>query len=63
MNLKSLVKNGIHSLILCPGFTHKQIEELSETVAENVWVTVARGDGPSSKIAMEVKKEAGWLSS
>jgi hypothetical protein len=54
-------EEGIHSILLCPGFTHKNIAEISEAVGENVGVCVARGDGPSSRIAMEVMKREGWF--
>jgi len=30
-------------------------------VGPNVGITVARGDGPSSKISMEAMKKAGWF--
>jgi biotin synthase-related radical SAM superfamily protein len=59
---KNLVKEeGIHSILLCPGFTHSNIAEISEAVGENVGVSVARGDGPSNRIAMEVMKKEGWF--
>lgn len=60
---KNFVKEeGIHSILLCPGFTNKDIAEISEIAGENVGVFVARGDGPSNKIAMGVMKKAGWFS-
>jgi len=60
---KTLVKEeSIHSILLCPGFTHRDIAEISEAVGPNVGVSVARGDGPSSRIAMEVMKREGWFS-
>jgi hypothetical protein len=59
---RKLVKEeGIHSILLCPGFTHKNIAEISEAVGENVSVCVARGDGPSSRVVMEVMKREGWF--
>ena len=59
---KKLVKEeGIHSILLCPGFTHKNIAEISEAVGENVSVCVARGDGPSSRVVMEIMKREGWF--
>jgi len=45
-------EEGIESIILCPGFTHKDIAEISEVVGPNIGVTVARGDGPSNRIAI-----------
>jgi len=60
---KTLVKEeSIHSVLLCPGFTHRDIAEISDAVGPNVGVSVARGDGPSSRIAMEVMKREGWFS-
>ncbi len=60
---KKLVKEeGIHSILLCPGFTHQNIAEISEAVGKNVGISVARGDGPSSKIAKDVMKREGWIS-
>ncbi|PIP13409.1 MAG: hypothetical protein COX49_02210, partial [bacterium (Candidatus Stahlbacteria) CG23_combo_of_CG06-09_8_20_14_all_40_9] len=55
---KKLVKEeGIHSILLCPGFTHRDVAEISEAVGEKVAVAVARGDGPGSRISMEVIKK------
>ncbi len=60
---KRLVKKeGIHSILLCPGFTHQNVAEISEAVGKNVGISVARGDGPSSKIAKDVMKREGWFS-
>ncbi len=60
---KKLVREeGIHSILLCPGFTHQNVAEIAEAVGENVGVSVARGDGPSSKIAKDVMKREGWFS-
>jgi len=60
---KKLVKEeGIHSILLCPGFTNRDVAEISEAVGENVGVFVARGDGPSIRNVMEVMKREGWFS-
>ena len=59
---RTLVKEeGIEAIILCPGFTHKDIAEIQEVVGPTVGITVARGDGPSSRISMEAMKKAGWF--
>lgn len=59
--VKNLVESdGIESIILCPGFTHKDVTEIQDVAGENVGITVARGDSKSSKIAMEAMKKAGW---
>ena len=60
---QNLVKEeGIHSILLCPGFTHRNIAEIGEAVGNNVGVFVARGDGPSSRVSMEVMTREGWFS-
>jgi len=60
---KKVVKEeGIQSILLCPGFTHRDIAEISEAVGENVGVFVARGDGPSNRISAEVMRSEGWFS-
>ena len=60
---KKLVKEeGIHSILLCPGFTHRDVAEIAEAVGGKVAVAVARGDGPSNMIAMQVMEKEGWFS-
>ena len=60
---KNLVaEEGVHSVLLCPGFTHRDIAEIAAAVGKDVGVTVARGDGPSSRATMEVMKREGWFS-
>ncbi|MEO0070761.1 MAG: DUF6506 family protein [candidate division WOR-3 bacterium] len=54
-------EEGVQSILLCPGFTHKDIAEIGEAVGENVGISVARGDGPSNRIAMEVMRKEGWF--
>ena len=53
---------GIHSVLLCPGFTHRNVAEIAEAVGENVGVFVARGDGASHRVSMEIMKREGWFS-
>jgi Family of unknown function (DUF6506) len=43
-------KEKIESVLLCPGFTHKDVAEIFESLDGQVAVCVSRGDGPSSKI-------------
>ncbi|MFX1486376.1 MAG: DUF6506 family protein [Promethearchaeota archaeon] len=56
-----LKEEGIHSILLCPGFTHKDVAEIKEAVGENVGVSVARGDGPSNRVSMNILKKEGWV--
>jgi len=54
---KQLVRDeGIHSVLLCPGFTHRDVAEIVEAVGPNVAVAVARGDGPSSRVSAKVRR-------
>lgn len=60
---KELVqKEGVHSFLLCPGFTHKAIARIVEAVGDGIAVSVARGDGPSYKAAFKIMDEVGWFS-
>jgi len=54
-------EKGIESILLCPGFTHRDIAELVEATENKVAVCVSRGDGPSSRISQEALKRAGFF--
>lgn len=54
-------EKDIDSMILCPGFDHEDVAEISKLVGDDVGVTVARGDGQSSQVAQEAMKEADWF--
>ena len=41
----------IDAIMLCPGFTHKDVAELFQALEGKVSVNVSRGDGPSNKIS------------
>jgi hypothetical protein len=53
-------ENGVESIILCPGFSNKDIAELDEAVGEGVGISVARGDPSSQVVAMQAMKREGW---
>ena len=56
---KRLVKEeGIHSVLLCPGFSDKNVAEIAEAVGENVGVAAARGDSPGRGVPAEVRIKA-----
>ncbi len=55
-------EEGIHSILLCPGFTHRDVAQIAEAVGEKVAVAVARGDGPSGRVSMQVMEREGWFS-
>ena len=50
----------IDCILLCPGFTHTDVAEISKITGGTVAVAVARGDGPGSKISLEARKRAGY---
>ena len=50
-------KEKITSILLCPGFTHSNVAEIVEALDGKVSVSVARGDGPGSKIAGAVMQK------
>ncbi len=54
-------KEKIEAIILCPGFTHSDVAELFQALGGKVSVNVARGDGPSSGIAQQALKRAGFF--
>jgi len=52
---KALVADeGVQSILLCPGFTNRDVAGLQDAVGDDVGVCVARGDAPSGRIAGEV---------
>jgi hypothetical protein len=59
---KELVeKDGVQSIILCPGFTHEGIAMVRKAVGEGVAINVARGDVPSTMITAQILTKEGWL--
>jgi hypothetical protein len=46
----------IDAVILCPGFTHRDVAEIFDALEGKVSVNIARGDGPSSKISQAVRQ-------
>lgn len=58
---KLATEEAIDTIILCPGFTHRDIAEISQAVGDKVGVSVARGDGPSSKISLEARTREGLV--
>lgn len=60
---KNLVQNeGLHSLILCPAFTHDAVARIANAVGDKTAVTVARPDPPGMELIMgDVLKKEGWF--
>jgi biotin synthase-related radical SAM superfamily protein len=53
-----VAEEDIDSILLCPGFTHTDVAELFDALGGRVGIFVARGDGPSNRIALQAMKEA-----
>ena len=51
----------IESILLCPGFSHKDIAEIVAATENKVSVCVSRGDGSSNRISQEALKRAGFF--
>lgn len=59
---KLVAEEGIHSVLLCPGFTHEDVSQIADTVGKEVAVAVARGDGPSNRVSATVRMSESWVS-
>ena len=57
-----VAKWSIDSILLCPGFTHSDVAEITKTAGKNVAVSVARGDGPSASVSLAARKREGYMS-
>lgn len=55
-------KENIDSILLCPGFTHDDVAAIVRSTANRVAVSVARGDGPSGRVAAAARKREGYPS-
>ncbi len=53
-------QKNIDTIILCPGFTHLDVAEISKALNGNVGITVARGDGPGNRISALARKREGY---
>ena len=54
-------KEAIDSVLLCPGFTHRDVAGIAEAVGGSVGVCVARCDGPSNKVSLAAMERAGYF--
>jgi hypothetical protein len=54
-------EKAIESVVLCPGFTHRDVAEIVAALENKVSISVARGDGPSNRISQEALKRAGFF--
>jgi len=53
-------REGIDSILLCPGFTHDDVAEIARAAGDGVAVSVARGDGPSGRVSAAARKREGY---
>ena len=59
---RDLVQNqGVHGLMLCPGFSHQAVARISSAVGPEIAIDVARGDVPSGKIIGGIMAKEGWI--
>jgi hypothetical protein len=59
---KELVqKEGVQSLILCPGFSHEAVAKVRNAVGEGVAINVTRGDVPSVMMTAGILAKEGWF--
>jgi hypothetical protein len=58
---KLVEEDEVKSILLCPGFTNKDVAELDEAVGEGCGIGVARIDPPGGRIAAEVMRAEGWF--
>lgn len=55
---QKLVQNeGVNSITFCPGFSDKDVAQISDLLGENVGICIARGDSNNSKIVTRLMEE------
>ena len=54
-------KEGVQSLIVCPGFTTQAVAKVDEAVGPEVSVNVARCDVPGVMVTSKLLAEEGWF--
>jgi stage V sporulation protein SpoVS len=58
---KLVDEKGVESILLCPGFTNRDIAGLCEALGDEVGVSVARGDRHANMAAMKAMQREGWM--
>jgi hypothetical protein len=56
-----VAKEGVQSVLLCPGNTHRDVAQIVAALGDDVSVSVARGDSPGMRVAARAMEEAGWF--
>lgn len=54
-------KENIDAVLLCPGFKHQDVAEISQSLKNKVAVCVARGDGPGNRISQAALKRENYF--
>ncbi|MBE9512061.1 MAG: hypothetical protein IMY71_14425 [Bacteroidetes bacterium] len=54
-------KENIDTVLLCPGFKHLDVAEISRSLEGKVAVCVARGDGPGNRISQAAMKRENYF--
>jgi hypothetical protein len=57
---KLVAEEGLHSALLCPGFSQAEVARRQEAAGPTVSVSVARGHGPGNRDIAEVFRQVGW---
>jgi hypothetical protein len=59
---KELVeKEGVQSILLCPGFSHEGVAKVQNAVGEGIPINASRGDMPSTMMTAQILAKEGWL--
>jgi hypothetical protein len=58
---KLVLEVGVHSIILCPGFTYKDVAEIQSAVEGKAAICMSHSDPPGSRITAAAMERAGWF--
>ncbi|MCR4396493.1 MAG: DUF6506 family protein [Candidatus Saccharicenans sp.] len=58
---KLVEEDGVQSIILCPGFTYKDVAEIQAAVEGKAAICMSHSDPPGSRITAAVMERVGWF--
>ena len=58
---KLVLEEGVHSIVLCPGFTYKDVAEIQSAVEGKAAICMSHSDSPGSRITAAVIERLGWF--
>lgn len=58
---KLVFEDGVQSIILCPGFTFKDVAEIQAGIEGKAAVCVSHSDPPGSRLTAVVMERVGWF--